>query len=130
MTFYAAEMLRIRDAVYPGEDIVHRVIAAKQAMERGFGHPLSIDTLAGTAFLSRYYFIRTFARCYGVTPHQYLTDLRMDRATGWLLQGMSVSEVCKRVGFTSPAAFSNTYRRRTGRCPGSFKKAISEKSGL
>jgi len=58
-----------------------------------------------------------------VTPHRYLTRLRLERAAR-LLSGTDreVTEICAAVGFESPGSFSRLFRRELGRPPSEFRK--------
>jgi AraC-like DNA-binding protein len=54
------------------------------------------------------------------SPMQYLTSLRMARATTLLEIGRAVNEVAVAVGYSNEFAFSTAYRRWTGKSPSSL----------
>ena len=61
------------------------------------------------------YLSRLFKQQHGMTPHEYLTKLRLDHAA-YLLRddGVSVSEAAFRSGFYDPLYFSRLFRRHKG----------------
>ncbi len=61
------------------------------------------------------YLSRLFKQHHGMTPHEYLTKLRLDHAA-YLLRGdgVSVSEAAYRSGFYDPLYFSRLFRRHMG----------------
>ena len=73
-----------------------------------------IEDLAAEVGLSRAHFLRSFASAFGRTPHEYLTELRLDRAKRALARGASVTEACFDVGFASLGTFSRMFAARVG----------------
>ncbi len=105
-----------------------RVLKARRLMDRAPGEVLDLDRLAAEAGLSRYHFVRSFARVYGDTPHRYLVGRRMERARAMLRRGgRSVTEVCFAVGFRSVGSFSAAYRRYAGETPRQTRAAALER---
>ena len=98
-----------------------RLLRARDRIHSAYDAPLTIDALAETAGLSRFLFVRSFARAFGQTPHDYLIDVRIERAKRALARGDSVTEVCLAVGLTSPSSFSTMFKRRTGASPASWQ---------
>src|SRR5438270_13252 len=65
------------------------------AMQRRLGEPLSLRDLAKTAAMSQFHFDRVFRQLKGVSPFQYLSAIRLAKATDLLLTtSISVTEVC------------------------------------
>lgn len=87
--------------------------------------PLSIDNLAERAYLSRYHFIRLFRRCFYVTPHQYLTRKRLEKARELLADSqMTITEICFAVGFESVGSFSTLFHRDVGWSPSIYRARV------
>jgi AraC-like DNA-binding protein len=81
--------------------------------------PFTVAALADAAHLSRAAFAERFTRLVGVAPMQYVTRHRMQVATRLLRdRGLAPSEVARRVGYGSVAAFSRAYKRVVGVPPG------------
>lgn len=78
---------------------------------------LSVDEIASLCCLSTSNLKKTFkvyAGC-GVTEHY--NRLRILRATEYLKSGMSVTDISRKMSFSSVGYFSNVFKRETGRSP-------------
>lgn len=83
----------------------------------------SVAALASTVLMSRSAFAARFTALVGEPPLSYLTRWRMHLAADLLRgKGLSLSEVAKRIGYESEAAFSRAFKRRLGASPGSFRR--------
>ena len=59
----------------------------------------------------------------GQPPVKYLTDCRMRRACSLLReQRCALKEIAGRTGYDSESAFSNAFKRWSGRSPGEWRK--------
>lgn len=68
------------------------------------------------------YLRRLFRQEHGMSPHEYLTKLRLDHAAHLLCyEGASVSEAAFRAGFYDPLYFSRLFHRRMGMPPSSWR---------
>jgi AraC-like DNA-binding protein len=94
------------------------MLRARDAMDRSYGEPLDVPTLARIAHVSEAHFIRTFRATFGETPHRYLQRRRVERAM-FLLRTTerSVTDVCMAVGFSSLGTFSRVFREVVGESP-------------
>ena len=86
-------------------------------MEKYYSERIELENIAAAAFMSRFHFIRVFKKAYGVTPRQYLRDVRIARAKEFLAEGDSVTQVCFKVGYRSLSTFSSVFKRGTGYSP-------------
>jgi AraC-like DNA-binding protein len=85
----------------------------------------TIAELARELGVSSFHFIRQFEAVFGVTPHQYRIQARLDRAKHLLAAGrMSVTDVCMEVGFSSLGSFSALFARRFGETPSAFQRRV------
>ena len=84
---------------------------------------VSIERLASLVGLSPFYLVRAFRDHVGMPPHRYLTHLRVTRACD-LLRGtsLSITEICRMVGFTSLSHFGSTFRRHVGLAASDYRK--------
>jgi AraC family transcriptional regulator len=75
------------------------------------------------AHLSPNHLLRTFRQVFGQSPHQYLTNLRLEHARQLLTTtDQPVGDICVAVGFTSLASFTRLFRRRYGRPPAAYRR--------
>jgi len=99
-------------------DIYQRIATAKIFIDENYQEAIDLDKVARQALLSRFYFHRLFTRIYKKTPHQYLTQVRLDAAKVLLAkEGISITDVCNSIGFESPASFSLLFSRQSGYSP-------------
>jgi AraC-like DNA-binding protein len=63
-----------------------------------------------------------YAKYYGQTPKQYLTDKRIEKSKEYLKKGMNITETCFAIGFKSPSSFSTLFKSITGLTPTEFQK--------
>ena len=71
---------------------------------------LSIDTLAGKIYLSKYYLMRKFKQETGYSIHQYITSKRLLAARHLLAGKESVTDICYSCGFRDYSTFSRAFR--------------------
>ncbi|WP_050515202.1 helix-turn-helix transcriptional regulator [Streptomyces rimosus] len=92
-------------------------------MDRDWATPLDLDAVAAHAGYSRFHFIRAFKQVYGLTPGQYLSRRRIERAEELLRTAdLSVTEICWLVGFGSLGTFSARFKKQTGLTPSAYRK--------
>ena len=100
------------------EELYRRLAVAKEFMQDNVSQNLTIEQIAGEVCLNKFHFLSTFKDVYNTTPHQYFTELKLQRALTLLRsQQYSVTEVCFMVGFESPGSFSNLFKKRFGTSP-------------
>src|SRR5690349_7513307 len=100
-----------------------RLLRARDLLHADAERGPTLDELAGATGLSRAHLARQLAQTFGVPPHQYLVQLRLDRAKRALASGESVTDVCFQVGFESLGTFSASFHRRTGMSPREWQRA-------
>lgn len=82
------------------------------------GQPLTAATLAQEARLSVFHFSRCLKVSSGLTPHQFVLRIRMERARLWLSDTRRpVSEVARALGFASASYFSQAFAKHWGVTP-------------
>jgi transcriptional regulator GlxA family with amidase domain len=118
------EPLRLDFARAAVRDEVHRrLVKARDCMLSASHERLDLSTVAREACLSTYYFHRLFSNAFGRTPHQFLTEARVRRATTMLVKtDKPVWAVAQDSGFESPAHFCRLYKRATGLRPSEVRK--------
>ncbi len=94
----------------------------RELIDIQYAQPLDLNELARTANLSRYYFLRVFRGAFHMTPHEYLTRKRIERAKELLAESnLPVTEICFEVGFESLGSFSTLFHRITGWSPSIYR---------
>ena len=91
---------------------------ARELIDTQYHQPLDLNDLAQAANLSRYHFLRAFRAAFQMTPHEYLTRKRVERARELLADSdLLVTEICFEVGFESLGSFSMLFHRIVGWSP-------------
>lgn len=112
----------------PDHALVH-LRRARDHADRHFAEPLDLQQLAAVATLSKYHFHRLFSATYGVTPAEYLSHRRIERAQDLLRStNLTVTEVCFAVGFSSLGSFSTRFRDLVGESPSAFQQRYGGQS--
>ena len=91
--------------------------------------PPSVGELAAEAGLSVNHFIRVFCEIAGTTPHQYVMARRQQRALTLLGESSLVADVADAIGFSSPAHFVASFRKKLGVTPGEYRESILSLGG-
>ena len=101
-----------------------RIARAIQHIGRYCEQNLSLEDYAAMCMMSKYHFLRTFKQVTGETPLEYRMRMRIENAKDMLEEGtLSVSEIGERLGFSSPAYFSDTFKKSVGVSPKMYAKS-------
>lgn len=96
---------------------------ARELLGESWEQQFSVKYIAREVAISPYHFIRRFEAVFGLTPHQFRIQSRLDKAKLLLAKGEhSVTEVCMEVGFSSLGSFSELFTRRFGASPSTYKR--------
>ena len=104
------------------DDVLVHLRRARDEADRAYAGEVDLDRLAAVAGLSKFHFLRLFRSTYGMTPGDYVSQRRIERAQDLLrATNLTVTEVCHAVGFTSLGSFSSRFRRVVGESPSQFQ---------
>ncbi|MBQ8342183.1 MAG: AraC family transcriptional regulator [Clostridia bacterium] len=91
-------------------------------MESGYHTELTVADIAAELGFDRCYFSTLFKSRTGISPHAYLTALRIRKASVLLsASDASVAEIAESVGL-DPRNFARLFKKETGKTPGEYKK--------
>ena len=109
-------------------DIYKRVVAAKMYIDDNLHEPMKLEQVSQQACFSPFHFHKLFTRIYKKTPHEYLTQVRIEAARRMLGQkDTSVSQVCLNVGFESLGSFSTMFKKKNGVSPQAYRNTALER---
>jgi AraC family transcriptional regulator len=96
-----------------------------QYIEEHFAHEISLSTLASLAQLSPYHFLRAFKESFGVTPHRYHVQKRIERAKELIADhNLSLLEIAIELGFAEASSFSLAFRKMAHMTPSSYRRSL------
>ncbi len=106
-------------------DAFRRLCRARDLLVEVPEDPRSVEDIAREVGISPFHFIRQFESVFGLTPHQFRIQSRLDRARQLLAAGQrSVTDVCMEVGFSSLGSFSDSFSRRVGTSPSAYQRRL------
>jgi len=81
----------------------------------------SLDDLAKQAGLSRYHFLRCFKQQFGLSPHAFLLDKRIQKAKRLLQTGKSILDTSLALGFNDQSHFERNFKKRLAVTPKQYQ---------
>lgn len=101
-----------------GHQIDPRIRRAQTYITEHLGSPLCINTLSQQAHLSATQFKTLFKRNAGISPMNYITQLRMEKAKALLTHSdLPIQQIAEQVGYGDLSAFSRRFRQHFGLSP-------------
>ncbi len=128
MSYYHDKFKEIKASRFSNQQQIDLAINIKKSINQHFNTEVNLEELARLNLTSKYHLIRIFKLYYGITPHQYLINKRIEAAKELLKMGKTATEACYEVGFMSIHSFSNLFKTKTGSSPSQYKRAIFDKS--
>ncbi|MCQ6559355.1 AraC family transcriptional regulator [Paenibacillus mendelii] len=90
---------------------------------------ITVEMMAKHAGYSESHFNALFSTHFGSTPHQYLLDLRLQKAQELLdTQELKLDLIAEYCGFANASHFSKTFKKRTGMSPRFYQETKHEGS--
>ncbi len=106
---------------------VDRQILARvqERMQAEYASDLRLEDLAAEAGLTTFQLIGLFKRTVGLTPHAYVTQVRLNMACRQLRHKPALAEVATSVGFYDQSALNKHFKRCYGITPRQFARAAA-----
>ena len=107
------------------------VAAAVQLIHDNLGRSFGVNNLLRELGISRRFLERHFRQELGCSPHEYLTQQRIEKAKRLLLRrtDLSIHEIATACGQADPRNFRRSFQRLTGMLPSEYRERTSESSG-
>ncbi len=91
--------------------------------------PLSLQEMANMAGVSRFHFLRGFARATGATPHAYILQRRVRLVRRLLAAGRELGEASACAGFADQSHMTRAFVRQLGITPARYQQVAMEPRG-
>lgn len=98
------------------------VASARRFLDQHHAEQPSLEQLAQHVGLSPFHLLRIFRQEVGITPHAYLTNVRVLHARQLLAAGIKPADVALRTGFADQSHLTRTFKRVVGVPPGQYAR--------
>ena len=100
---------------------------ARQYFHDHYNEPINIEEYALSRHTSISLFMRNFKKVFGVSPKQYILNIRMNNAQNLLEStDYTVAEIAAIVGYDNSLYFSRIYHKQKGQAPSDYRKRMKE----
>lgn len=104
----------------PDEDWVTQITAY---INKHYREALTLEILADMCHGSPYHLQRTFKRMKGITPLEYIQQIRVAKAMHYLADtNLTIMEIGFTVGIPNTAHFATLFKKKTGYTPTEYRK--------
>lgn len=106
-------------------EILRRLNLAKEYLYTNYNNNIRLEELAEYACLSVTHLLRTFKQAFHATPHQFLVQIRLQRAVDLLKNtDYPVNEIVNMIGFDCPSSFIRLFRDRFKTTPLKYRQTF------
>ncbi|TXL61093.1 AraC family transcriptional regulator [Cerasibacillus terrae] len=107
---------------FPHDKVPITIIKAVQFIHSNYRKQITLNDIAESSNLSKYYLSRLFSQTMNITPLQYLTQFRMSKALELLNDGnLTVEDIASKVGYSNGNYFTKVFRSKVGISPGKYR---------
>lgn len=100
----------------------YSIARAQHYIEQHYSENITVAKLAELGYVSASCFNRKFKKETGITPIEYLIEIRINRAKILLRRkGLTITEIAMQCGFGSSAYFSSCFQSRLGITPTEYR---------
>ncbi|WP_208300269.1 AraC family transcriptional regulator [Prosthecobacter fusiformis] len=116
-------LLRRPDEAERRLPVFQTVAQAVEMIRHDFARPLLVEDVATACGQSLRQLQRHFQAAFGITPQEFLLKTRVLAAARLLeTTALSMAEIARRCGFPDQSAFTQHFRKRTGKTPSAYRE--------
>ena len=107
------------------DNIPRELLGAVRVIDSDYADAtLTNARLAAACNISEVYFRKLFTKHFGISPKQFVIDVRMQKAKQLLAEGAwSAATIAEKCGFSNPYHFCRLFKEHTGTTPSAYRKA-------
>lgn len=99
------------------------VALVKHYINHNYSDPITLDTLAKIGNINKYYLSHTFKEDIGISPIEYLNQVRIKEAKTLLeTTDFTIAEIARFNGFSSQSFFTQVFKREVDQTPTEYRK--------
>lgn len=92
-------------------------------IDKNFSEKLTLESLANICHGSPYHMHRTFKKIKGITPVEYIQQVRVNAAKKYLVQtNKAIGDIAAYVGMANAPYFITLFKKKTGQTPAQFRQ--------
>jgi|SRR5581483_10109117 len=107
--------------------VIPRLARAADFIRDNRTRSLKLQDICVAADLSPSHLIRAFKQHYGLTPHAYQLNCRIELCRSRLRAGHSIADVALEAGFADQAHFQRTFKRFVAATPGQYQRRLTRR---
>ncbi|ACD14485.1 helix-turn-helix transcriptional regulator [Paraburkholderia phytofirmans] len=121
ITFFSDVQNTLNPAVLPDHDASLQLTHAAEFIAENCTRSLKLEDICEAAGLSASHLIRAFRQRYGMTPHAYLINRRIQYSRAQLRRGRVIADVALDAGFADQAHLQRVFKRLVAATPGQYR---------
>ncbi|HXZ08515.1 MAG TPA: AraC family transcriptional regulator [Paraburkholderia sp.] len=125
IAFFSDVQQALNPAPAPMSEANDKLARAAEYIGENCTRSLKLDDICAAAGLSASYLIRAFKARYGMTPHAYLTNRRIQYSRARLRRGHTIADVALDAGFADQAHLQREFKRLVAATPGQYRGQAS-----
>lgn len=98
-----------------------KLVKVRDYIRTHYAQNVTLHRLATEAELSPFHLVRSFRMRFGIPPHLYLMQQRVEQARILLRSGFPIAETAMQTGFVDQSHFTRHFKRFTGVTPGQYR---------
>ncbi|MBC3271289.1 AraC family transcriptional regulator [Pseudomonas sp. SWRI81] len=119
--FFSDLQLRLNPVEQPVPEPNFKLERAADFIREHCTEVLSLEAICAAAQLSPSYLIRAFKQRYGMTPHAFVVNQRIQFARERLRSGQLIADVALQAGFADQAHFQRAFKQHLAATPGQYR---------
>ena len=120
--YFSELQQRLNPADQPLRETNTRLERAADYIRDNCTQMLKLDDICEAAQLSPSYLIRAFKQHFGMTPHAFLVNRRIQFAREQLRRGRLIADVALEAGFADQAHFQRVFKQHLAATPGQYQR--------